>query len=304
VGRSIELERLWVEFRADREKRGRDPAWVTNLGVAIRSFLAGRELRPASSVTTAEVDAWITGNGWSPKTQRNYLSCLSSMLTWGKIVPNPCARIELARQTESEPHVLSVEACERLLTAAMDGLGKVYDRKTGDFIEGRPVYRPLLGYVSLAMFGGIRPEELSRSGRAALDLESAVFIVHANVAKPGRGKTRRRRVVELAANAVAWLRVWNEQCPGDWILPKSFGPRWEELRRKAECWPWPHDALRHTFATMHYAAHQNETLLKAQMGHSRGEDTLFQHYRAVQLPDGQMVTKAMADRFWALLPRQ
>jgi hypothetical protein len=36
------------------------------------------------------------------------------------------------------------------------------------------------------------------------------------------------------------------------------------------------------FASNHYALHQNENLLKAQMGHSKDEDTLMQHYRSMR----------------------
>lgn len=65
---------------------------------------------------------------------------------------------------------------------------------------------------------------------------------------------------------------------------------------------WVHDVLRHTFATMHYAAHQTASQLKALMGHSQSENTLFAHYRAVQTVTGETVTRAMAQEFWNLFP--
>lgn len=46
---------------------------------------------------------------------------------------------------------------------------------------------------------------------------------------------------------------------------------------------------------MHYASHQDESLLKAQLGHSEDEDTLMQHYRA-------LATRREAAVFWALKP--
>jgi integrase len=67
---------------------------------------------------------------------------------------------------------------------------------------------------------------------------------------------------------------------------------------------WPHDVLRHTFATMHYAHYQNRSLLQALMGHSGSENTLFQHYRAVLTVSGETVTARMANAFWALMPTQ
>lgn len=303
---AVDLGELWKLFKADRERRNRDPVWVGKLGVAINSFILGRELKQAHLVTRPEIDNWITGNGWKPKTQKNYLGALSSMFAWGKVegyvAVNPCLKIELPTSAEREPVVLSVEACERLLNLALNGEGEAWDYRAQKYRKAF-IYRPLLGYIAVAMFGGVRPEEIARSPRSVIDLDHAVLIVAAGRAKPGRGNTRRRRVVDLSANAVAWLKRWNKLCPGGWIVPKGFAPDWRALRIAAECWPWPHDALRHTFATMHYAMHQNETRLKAQMGHSRGEDTLFEHYRAVQLPDGKLVTKAMAEKFWGLSPK-
>jgi integrase len=58
---------------------------------------------------------------------------------------------------------------------------------------------------------------------------------------------------------------------------------------------WPKNVLRHTFASMHYAMHQDESLLKAQMGHWERTSTLHRHYRALK-------TKAEAAKFWALHP--
>lgn len=58
--------------------------------------------------------------------------------------------------------------------------------------------------------------------------------------------------------------------------------------------PWPHNALRHTYASMHYAFHENEARLQAQMGHESAA-MLHRHYRALK-------TKAEAARFWALRP--
>jgi hypothetical protein len=103
------------------------------------------------------------------------------------------------------------------------------------------------------------------------------------------------------------------------LIPKNFRKLWERLRESAELKPagrpskngaddkpqiekWPHDALRHTAATMHYAFYQNASLLKAQFGHVEHEDTLFSNYRAVRLADGRPASKAVAAKFYAVVP--
>jgi flavin-dependent dehydrogenase len=39
-----------------------------------------------------------------------------------------------------------------------------------------------------------------------------------------------------------------------------------------------------------------------QLGHTINEDTLFRHYRAVTMPDGTTVNRAVAKQFFAILP--
>ena len=62
--------------------------------------------------------------------------------------------------------------------------------------------------------------------------------------------------------------------------------------------------MRHAFATMRYAMHQNTSLLKAQVGHEESEDTLFRHCRAVRTLSGGIITRKLAEEFWGLLPTQ
>lgn len=102
--------------------------------------------------------------------------------------------------------------------------------------------------------------------------------------------------------ATAWFRLWRHLCPDQQsLIPETFPGRWRGLRNAAKVTPI-HDGLRHTFATMHYAMHQNTSQLKAQMGHEESEDTLFRHYRAVRTVSGETMTRKLAEKFWGLMP--
>jgi integrase len=102
------------------------------------------------------------------------------------------------------------------------------------------------------------------------------------------------------------LREWCADVPADAPFePKGHRKRLERLRDSAGLRKnWPHDVLRHTFATMHYAMFQNRAQLQALMGHSGSENTLFQHYRAVLTVSGETVTARMAEEFWGLTPKR
>ena len=115
-------------------------------------------------------------------------------------------------------------------------------------------------------------------------------------------KTNRPRVIEISKVAAIWFRLWRRLCPGqESLVPKGFERKWRALRAAAGVGAL-HDGLRHTFASMHYAEHQNAAQLKALMGHSQTEETLFKHYRAVQTLSGDTITRKMASDFWKLTP--
>jgi integrase len=92
--------------------------------------------------------------------------------------------------------------------------------------------------------------------------------------------------------------LWRRLCPEQGSrMPETFPGRWKALRAAAGV-PALHDGLRHTFASMHYAEHQNAAHLQAVMGHDETQGTLFAHYRAVKTTGGEWITKKMAREFW------
>ena len=239
-------------------------------------------------------------------TQRGYLGDLRAFFAWarkrGWLGADPSEGVEVAAVAEGEIQTLGVGQVERLLRAAV----------ASEDAE-------LLWYAVLATFCGIRPVEIERLELGRINVAERTVIITG-----GTAKTARRRVVDLPENAVAWLMAMPmpEKQKAESGKLKVCGAGWEDrwlclrraagwsvgLRRKRAVagWhkvrdcaltegAWPHDVLRHTYASMHYAHFQNEALLKAQMGHWERADTLHRHYRALR-------TRAEAAAFWRLSP--
>jgi hypothetical protein len=61
---------------------------------------------------------------------------------------------------------------------------------------------------------------------------------------------------------------------------------------------WPVDVARHTFATMHYNAHQNAASTMAQLGHFGNPQTFVTHYKGVP------VSAADVKAFWSIRPER
>lgn len=284
---------------------------IATFSCACRSFVTPRQARELATITREEIRGWIYGNGWEPKTQRGYLGALTQLFAWaveeGYLTESPVKpdvssgrrkpAIKLPKVVKREPRIFTVEQVQRLFSTALHKHELGEDTQSGKRGQTR-VYRRLLGYLALATFGGIRPFELVRLETSALDLEAGHVPLDARVTK-----TSDRRVVELSANCVRWLRVWRAEFPDyTHVAPPSWDRLMKKLRVAAGLTPWPHDVLRHCFASYFHAQYGDKARLQNQMGHSEGEDTLDRHYRAVRGPDGKPVTKAEAAKFWAIAP--
>ncbi len=282
---SIALPALFERLIEEKRRLGAAPRYLATLKVSCMSFIRGRKEVLASEVTREHVQEWVHGQGWAPKTQRVYLGDLRTMFSFavasGFARENPCGqvgenKIALSRMVAAPIQTFSADHAAALL----DRAARV---PTGDEED----FRPLLSYAAIGLFCGIRPAEMARIDRAAISRSERHVVIEAN-----QSKTRRRRVVDLTHNCTDWLAL--DPVGKGLLVSDNFRRRWLRLREAAGV-PWSHDVMRHTFASMHYAQHQNESLLKAQMGHSAGEDVLFRHYRALK-------TRAEASAFWALVP--
>lgn len=308
VRQRMELGDMIEGCLAAKWEEGKRERYLSQLKCSARSFLrwaenaaAGSSVSSVSSVVWADevrreqVAEWLRSSGWQPKTRNVYLADLRTVFEWGRregaVAVNPCDGVERARLEDGEIEVLSPARCARLLARVLRPAR--WGRYAGeDFSD-------LRGYVVLAMFCGIRPEELQRLTWDAVNLEEGTVVIAGRQAK-----TRSRRVVDLSPNARAWLSLVPRRArdEGGRVCPRNFRKRWERLRRACG-WAvsagesgatWPHDGLRHSYASYHYALHRNELLLQTQMGHSSGQ-LLFKHYRA-------LATRRQAERFWGLVP--
>lgn len=297
VREQVLVPELVERFIWSRQDNHRSERYVKQLKVSLGALARAFPLTAAGDLTREELAGWLRSGGWGPVTRRNYLGDVGALFGWaikeGLASRSPHVGIPKPVLPESEISVFRAAAARVLLEAA---------RGNGE----------MMTYIVLAMFGGLRPIEVERLDTSAINLEEGTVVVLANTAKTGQ-----RRVVDLAPNALAWLRSVEipkgKLCKGCWV------ERWRAFRRscgwavgddaskghkaafiKAMRVPitrgrWPADVLRHTFASMHYAQHQDEALLKAQMGHWERADTLHRHYRA-------LTTRAEAAAFWGLWP--
>lgn len=286
------LPELVGKFIDDRWNAKCSTRYRRQLKVSLGSLAERLPLRAAHEVMREDVEAWVRSHVWAAKTRNNYVGDVRACFAWamreGYARINPAGDIAKAKLGDEEIGTLTVEQCAVLLQGALQ----------------RP---EMMGFMVLGMFGGLRPAEIQRLDWNAVDLVGRTVIVAGSQAK-----TRRRRVVDLSEHAVVWLKAAGCDKLKDQICGKWWDARWRMFRRslgwavgtvekgvpEAKVKPvhgeWPHNALRHTYASMHYALHQDEAKLQAQMGHESAA-MLHRHYRALK-------TRVESERFWALRP--
>ena len=250
------------------------PRYLTSLRIYLNAFARGRESAPVSSIDVFELENWFAGRSEAPSTMLSNLGRLAALFSFcerrGWINKSPTVFIEKPKVDRKPPRILTPDEAHALI----------------NFIRSKKPHA--LPYFTLAMFAGVRPEELERITWDHIDLGRKILTVDA-----AASKVRKRRIVDLHDSAVS-------------LLAESKGrggrlPIGKQSRRRfigAACGAigldaWPQDVLRHSAASYLVAAHGDVGRVSMWLGNSPG--ILLNHYR-------ELVRKEDAEKFFAVKP--
>ena len=244
IGQAVDL------LIAAKKAKNCRPRYVESLEYYLNQFAKGRENLLIASFTMAEVESWMSKYP-SAYSRRTWLSRLSPLFSFcvrkGFILANPCDRVDRVIVDMLPPLILTPAQADLMLKIVPT------------------ICRP---YLILAMFAGIRPEEITRMDWAAINLETKTAKVD--------GKTRRRRIVPLEPRAVALLAA----CPlrSGPVAPSAMTLRRFKHKARAALGlaRFPQDLFRHTFASYALALHGDAGKVSTAMGNSSG--VLLSHY--------------------------
>ncbi len=280
------LEGVAKEFVKSRTAMGVRPRTLTQYESYLRTIGERFGNRLISEVRSGEIEEWLAESDWSKRTRNNYVSTLSTLFIFASdrdyCLGNPAERIPRAILDDGAPGILTVEQVAELL------------KVTREEDPG------MLAYVAIGLFAGLRRSELCALAWSEVDLQAWTIEV-----KGVKAKTRQRRIVTISDTLAEWLALApksphpapsrNEDVCSE-RLKNLCSERLDEggsLVRKAIVNDWPHNALRHSFGSYHYAQYRDENRTAAEMGNSPA--VVFRHYRA-------LVKREAADAFWTLRP--
>ena len=264
---------------------------------------SGRLSKSLGSIPVNEIDKdriknWLGGLGRSPRTVKNYLACLSEVLRHAKesdyIVESPLVKLTSSEKKvligvaqEKQPEILTLKEVNQVLNSAHEH-----------------VELGFLPLITLGLFCGIRTVELGQLDWSDVkDGEERPFVTISHAI----AKKRRIRHVDIPDNALSWLSLCknregriahaetfkqHEENFRKFLIQAGFMEKDDRGRWRSN---WKRNALRHSFASYHYALHGNSLETARLLGHKASDQVLFDHYRA-------LATKEQGEAFFSIVP--
>jgi integrase len=270
------LDSLRKQFVDAREREAVSPRHLSALKNRLKRFVSYFDKdEPAGSVTTEGVEkamASMRAGGMAPQTVKGTREAAHGLFAWAQkrklVTRNPVADADAPKVIQGEVGVITASQLKKLLRAAL---------------KRQPRAVPALAVWA---FCGVRRAEVTRLRFDDMDLERKELRVSAKVGKKGRGKVR---YVPIPLALLEWLKAAKAagvESVGK-IVPgnddeKSEGILNEWLvkaRADSGIVEWPHNALRHSFASYACAMTEDYPKVAAWIGHSGGTALLESRYR-------------------------
>ena len=271
--RSCSVAELVEQVCLSKEREGLSERYLRDLRQRLGRFKEDFAERPVASITTVEISDWMANlPDLSAVSRLNYRRLIVLLFNEGlrrKVCnENPAKYSEKPKIVEGEVGILTVQQASALLENCSD---------------------TILPATAIGLFAGLRTSEIERLDWKEIDLEEG----HILVLGPN-AKSARRRYVNITDNLVKWLSPRRERKGKVVSSPREWRTLREEARIVAELGEWPHNALRHSYASYHLAKHKDIGRLTDQLGHTSPQ-MVFQHYRNIVKP-------AEAERYWKIAP--
>lgn len=252
------------------------PRYIDSLRLYLHQFARGREEHWIGSFDVVSIDEWFRSRNETHSTMAGNVGRLSALFGFaerrGWVHRNPCKQLERIRVDRKPPFILNVSQARKLM-------GYIAAEKPNE-----------LAYFSLAMFAGVRPEELERISWDAIRIEPHKTTVTIDAAA---SKVRRRRIIEVEPTTEAWLRRAREAGARLPVRRMTRRRYLDHVERVLGFETWPQDCLRHTAASYLLARHHNANLVADKLGNSA--TILLRHYR-------ELVSAEDCLAFWSIVP--
>lgn len=256
---------LAAECVESKRQAGIRPNSLASLRCSLDSFSNAMKFKPASVITAKDVETWMLSYDWKPKTKLGRLKDVSSMFAWAQRRGDLTNNPCLGVTLPRVPF-------KDVAVLSVDDVEKL-------LAACLKIDAPLLGYVCPILFGGLREAESRRAKPE--DFSDGMITLSGD-----QLKLNERRVVPINETLAAWMKA------GAVLGGTNITKRLAAVRTLAGV-PWPANCLRHSFCS--YALGGGMSFENVARAANNSPAMLNKHYLGV-------VTRAEAERFWALRP--
>ncbi len=270
TSRSCIVSDLIQEYIERKEKQRFSQVHLNDIRYRMKRFEASFGKAVASEVSTGQVDDWLSDLRLGIQSRNNFRAALHALFAFAKsrryVAMNPVEEIPKLRVPDQPVGILQPEEIATLLNVAPASM---------------------IPYYAIGAFAGLRTSEIQRLEWKEIDLDGGFIEITG-----AKSKTAARRLVAIQPNLKEWLDSYRKQ-KGK-ICPERFRTLADATRIAAKMTVWPHNGLRHSFASYHLAHFKDAARLCLELGHT-SPHLLFKHYREVVKP-------ADAMRYWSVAP--
>jgi integrase len=256
-----------------KRKAKKSNVHLNGLKMYFRTFCDSFGDRPIASITTEELDDWLSALPANRASYRRHISVLFGVAKKRKIITaNPISDTETPGKNDDAPEIFAVDELQTLLETAQ---------------RTQPDILPL---IAIGAFAGLRSDvkdsEIARLDWSEVNQERGFIEVKAR-----KAKTARRRLVSIQPNLAEWLQPYASMTGP--VLPKGARRKLEAVRKGSGV-TWKRNGLRHSFASYRLAATNDAPKVAAELGHPN-PTLLYNTYRELVHPDE-------AARYWKIAP--
>jgi integrase len=298
IRRKEKLNELGALFTKKKKAEGASAGYLKDIALRLRHLGEDYGERYVHELTGDELATWIEDRPCSQGSKANYRRVFDVFLNHavenGYAARNPLDGRERPQVRKTEKTgILTVQQTVALLSVADERI--VPALAIGAFAGLRPESEivPLLWEdVNLE-----RTEDEARSKRGKPVFKSWGFIHVKTGATKMRGDVGiAERYVAVSENLWHWL-IERKPANGGPVVPVAKNYL-HELRQAAvedaKIKVWPHDALRHSAGSYHFAAYEDEQRTMAMLGHSSRRTFRRHYYRAMP--------RTQAEPYWEIMP--
>jgi integrase len=274
-----ELLSVWLDDKITGLRTLR-PKTIESIRDMVKRFKIDFGMARVKEIDSTRIESYLKSRKVSDQTRLNICRYLQQFFNWsinkGHFVGvNPAISVKKEIHVDAgSPAYFNIEQCKALLNAAQ-----------------MEKHKPLLAYIALGLFAGIRPEEVEKmTWEKNIKMDAKEIHLFRD-----KTKTKKDRYIQMSEN----LHKWLEHCEKIKPLVPSANLQNMRVRLVKEAGiQWVADGLRHSFATYYYAKEmkdggKNLEILRSIMGNS--PNVIEKFYKGA-------ISKTEVDKFWSLLP--